>query len=309
MIHTLEEIQVASVKKSFEIPGEEFFKGISRKQRWAPYCINPWWYLDSFSALPEEVKLRYNQLHALSVNELFWHLELDFIVKILEKKLADPKLDSDLKRSLVTFCEEERKHSALFKKLNRYADPTLYKNSDSVMRTSALKKTRFANWLLVEQSGWNLAWLWISVFFEERTLVYGSDYVKDHGPELSSQFRDAHVMHMMEEARHVRMDEVLVNVFYNGASKWQRKFAASIFKKFIWDLSLPVRSSGAIAEHLKTEFLDPSVHQAIDQCMRDLPKLRQNKAYMNKLFSPDSAKRTHALLRRYSEFDGVLEAV
>lgn len=259
--------------------------------------------MPSFAILPEPLQRRYNQLYALGANEVFAVFEVDFICDILVKlsKTLDP--NSDLFRSLQNFRLEEIKHAQMFHSLNQAACPEYYqKNSYFLSRAAhpmgllTLKAVK----TFPEIFG---LWVWIALFFEERSLVYSKHYLLSENSSLNSHFREIHKLHMLEETHHVQLDEVFVHHFYVPLSPWKRNLTAKMLKSMLASYAAPRRMSFAIAGVLQREF--PQFQTEIRQCLKELPLLKDNKDFYRRTMGPAVTARTRKLLAQFPELKSI----
>lgn len=271
---------------------------------WFPEELTPWFYLASYHQLPILVRQRYNQLYALITNEVFAIFESDFITQILLKKIDSVDLDPDLKRVMQYFCEEEIKHARMFNQLNKIAEPKLYlKSSISLSKTS--NPMGFLALLLIKKwPDFFGAWIWISFFLEERSLVYSKYYMQAHNNHLNSAFRQVHHLHLLEENYHVQLDEVIIDSFYKPLSWGRRRLAAWMLERFVQTFKQPKKFSLRAAKILKTEF--PLQAGEIDQCLHELEGLKNNHQFHQVTLFGEATLRFRKMLSQFPEMKRVL---
>jgi hypothetical protein len=287
----------------FDLPKIEFYNAIDRNNFWFPEELTVWWYLKAYSGLSTSAKLRYNQLYSVSVNEIFGIFESDFLAPILTRlsTLASTKEETD---TLNTFCEEEIKHAKMFRDLNSVAMPEFYGESVRYLTRKADPIGLLLTSLIVRFPFFFGVWLWITLFFEERTIIYSKAFYKLRNNEVCGIFREAHRLHMIEEVHHVHLDETLADAYYRPLGKFRRWLAGKMFNKVIQNFSSPKRLSFVIAEILRDEF--PEEQTTIDACIAELPSLRMNAAFQNTYFGSQSAPRTWKLMARYPELSPLI---
>lgn len=296
----------SSLIKSIQIPDDQFLKQISREHHWAPVAINHWSYLPSFHQLPADVRLRYNQLHALSIGEIFCYFEQEFVKKVMTIKRDNMKSDAHtalLGEAMKHLCDEEDKHSEMFWRLNQAAAPELYPTRKYLFIEQDKAKAKIRDFFIVNMIDQLLFWVWTAIFFEERTLMFSVEYAKDENQNLSPQFRKIHELHMIEESRHVVLDEIFIDLFFKDQPFWKQKLGAKMFISVLRDFTAPRRSIQQIVKILRQEFQDPKIHQMFDQLMVENIKLRENKDYRLRLFGPQTARRTYKLMKEHRAFD------
>jgi hypothetical protein len=297
----LSQLNQLSALKSISIPPAEELVA-SRFEKWSPDSLAPWTYLASYHDLTPELQLRYNQLHALSINELFIWFEEKLLLPILSQMINNKDFDTDFKKACQFFYDEEVKHSEMFWRLSYASAPEMYKSSKFYFLNSRQSPAKF----LMEQSlkfqqllG---LWCWVLIFFEERTLMFSKEYLKAK-TDVSAAFARIHHLHMIEEARHVQMDEHFISRIYSQASPFTKKMTVLLFKQVLNSFASPKYMSLAIAERLKIEFIRPLDHDLIDQIISDLPQLKNSAKFQDQFFGPQATKETFSVLKLHPEFD------
>jgi len=281
--------------------------GIQKDLPWIPESLSPWSYLPSYSNLPLDVRLRYNQFYALATNEIFAVFERDFICPILQTLMQTSGLSDDKKELLTGFCREEVKHAEMFHRLNFEAEPVYYQNKDYLFSGSAAHPTGVFLMDQIKKFPQTFGvWVWIALMFEERSLMHSKEYLKEEPGKISEHFRQVHRWHMMEEVRHVQLDEFFAEEFYRPLASWKRWLTAWMMSSVVQTFQSPRRNSFVIAEILKKEFKNISVQQKIDCCLSELPTLRRNQDFQNKVFGPETMARTRRVMSGYSEMKSVL---
>jgi hypothetical protein len=290
----------------FELPPTEFYLGIQKDIFWIPENISPWFYLHSYQALPVEVRRRYNQLYALATNEVFAIFEKEFICPILQQLAQTPGLSDEKKFLLDGFCREEIKHAEMFNQLNLAAEPKYYQQNTYFISRNAHPSGVFTLDQIKKYPQIFGVWVWIALLFEERSLMYSKEYLKDKTGSVSSHFKQIHHWHMLEEVHHVQLDEFLANEFYRPLAPWKRWLTARMMSSVIRSFQSPRRISLVIAKMMKDEFKEISIHQKIDDCVKELPKLRRNHEFQNKVFGAEAMARTRNVMSSYVEMNKLL---
>ena len=91
-----------------------------------PEHFTPLFYTPIYAGLSEAVRLRYNQLHALNINEQFMFLEDALAANVIGALLRHPLITPPLANELREFIAEEARHTELFRQTNRLCAPQLY---------------------------------------------------------------------------------------------------------------------------------------------------------------------------------------
>ncbi len=257
--------------------------------------------------MDQKIRKRYNQLYALAINEIFTVLENEMLVPILKKMITRFNDDQTFQQCLKWFCEEEEKHSEMFETLNRFAEPEFYNNKQKdqyYLCRQASPRSFHVIRLMRDYPDFLTAWLWFTVYFEERTIVYSKSYLRKDQGAINSVFREVHKLHLLEEIYHVELDEVLVDRFYNKKNRLNRKVSALIFEQLLKSYAAPKRMSHCLGGILKAEF--PQCSNKIQNCLNELPQLRNNNAYQEIYFGPTATPKTRKLMSRFPEFEKIM---
>lgn len=270
---------------------------------WFPEELSPWFYLKSYSQLSFELRKRYNQLYALGTNEVFALFESDFISEILEKKIREEKKTTPFTLLMQNFCDEELKHAKMFHQLNKIADPKLYHKSSLVLSKSANPLGIMILYFMKKMPDLLGAWIWISLFLEERSLMYSKYYMQKNNQHLNATFREIHRLHMLEENYHVQLDEVIIEKYYKPLSAWKKKLSAWMLYRFIYSFKRPKRLSHCIANILEKEF--PMEISTLSSCLSELPTLEANHQFQKMSLGYDATHRLKKLLDQFPEMNRV----
>src|SRR6267378_2262372 len=90
-----------------------------------PEPFTPLYHTASYAGLTTEQRRRYNQLYALYFNEQIIFFETSLSESVL-LPLARSGLPERLVQALGEFMEDERRHTRMFRALNRACSPELY---------------------------------------------------------------------------------------------------------------------------------------------------------------------------------------
>jgi len=295
------QLNQVSNSKSFEIPHADALKA-SRFEKWSPDSIAPWTYLPAYQSLTDDMKLRYNQLHACTVNELFIWFAQKLMLPILNRLIVNSNHDPEFKITCQTYSKEEVKQSEVIRRLSKSSASELYKKTDFYFFNS---HASIIAWLIKTSLKFPQSmstWCWILILFKERTLMYSKEYIKAK-VEVSSIYNKVHHFHMFEETRHAQMNQIFIEKMYSGASDLNRRITAYILGKVLESFSSPKRMSKAIAKRMKLEFVRPEEHDMIDQISLELPMLKNNLDFKLQFFGFKSNEGTLNLMSQYPEFD------
>src|SRR5579863_10074370 len=109
--------------------------GLSREtavdfgKKFIPEELTPLFYVTWYGRLSPEHRLRYNQLQALYMNEQILFFETKLGPGVMGALLTEPWPDGFV-NELQQFWDEERRHSEMFRQLNRRCAPEFYAARD-----------------------------------------------------------------------------------------------------------------------------------------------------------------------------------
>lgn len=298
---SLSELNAQSETKSFSLDKLVLQKP-AQDRLWAPSELPPLVHLPEIDLMSSDEQRRYNQLYALGVLEQFIWLENRILCRVIEKVLKDKTLSSELRTGLTYFYDEELKHSEMFWRLLQIAEPSMYPTRDYYFLNATSLSIKAVE-SLIEAPKMFLVWVWMTIFFEERTLDFSKRYIlfQHANPEaLDQNFLLVHKLHMQDELRHFMMDVHLLNKYYDGASGFKKHLASRMFKTILSRLSNPRLMTIAYLKQLSKEF-DSFGLRAKRGLLNARENLRTNKDFKKISMSARSTPRTYALLQRYDE--------
>jgi hypothetical protein len=297
----LSELNRLSEKKAFGLNALELSEP-SKGLLWAPQELPPLVHLAEYSLMRPDEQLRYNQLYALGLLEQFIWLESKILCRVIERVLKGPTLPADLRTGLLYFYDEEIKHTEMFWRLLQKAEPNLYAKREYVFFNSGSLGIKAVE-SLIEAPKLFVVWVWMTIFFEERTLDFSRRYIafdRFGSAKLDSNFLRVHRLHMQDELRHFMMDVHLLNRYYETSGLLKRQLAARMFKMVLQRLSQPRMMTLSYLEHLDLEF--PGFHGRAGRFLQSArTNLSDNIEFKKVSISATSTPRTYALLHRYSE--------
>ena len=263
-----------------------------------PEELTPLFHTPSYGALTPEQRRRYNQLHGLYFNEQTHFFETALGNRILEALRRQPWPDR-LAEGLRQFQEEERQHSAMFRRLNRRCAPELYTGRDfHFVRVPRLWMAA-SRWA-VERPFLFPMFLWLMLLQEERSLFYSRSILR-HREAIEPHFVKAHRLHMADEVGHVRWDEELLDALWHRARPLSRQVNAKLFAWMLDEFfSTPKRAQLRVAEALAGEF--PELRGRLPEMKRQLLALSRDAGFRTSLYSREIVPRTFARLDATPEF-------
>lgn len=254
-----------------------------------------------FASLSDAQRLRYNQLVGLMQNEWICFFEQEFAVRVLPALLRSQAVPAELARSLADFVEDERRHTQLFRRLNRAAEPAWYAASDyHVLRVPAAFRAVLR--ALTRRPDRFPMVLWVMLLMEERSLMLGRRYAAHDAAAIEPHFAAAYRAHLEDEVRHVQLDWHLLERFYQSRPRWLRVVNARLLEAFVVGLFLkPRRANVRLVELLIHDFPELQTRRA--ELLAAVRGLHETAGYREMMYSADATPIGRALFERLPEFD------
>lgn len=253
-----------------------------------------------FATLSPDQQTRYNQSVGLLQNELICFFEQDLAATALPALLRDRSIPPDLAAALQQFADDEARHTAMFRRLNRLAEPAWYDGSDfhilqlpgafrHALRAVAARPRTFP------------AILWMMLLMEERSLMISRRYAAMDQERLDPQFAETYRAHAEDEVRHVQLDWHLLERFYESRPRWVRRANAKLLEWFVVGLFLkPRRANVRLVDLLIEDF--PELAARRSELLAAVRNLANNPGYRRLMYSGDSTPIGRALFERLPEF-------
>lgn len=251
----LKSIAQNAKRDSYSLDRIQWHKGIDHTRHHFPENLTPLFHCNSYNQiLEEEERLLYNQLFAQYVCEQFIFLEDRFLCRVVENLLPwAARISWDLKACLEIFLDEEVKHTEMFRRLAKASAPERYSDGDYYFLM--IKKHEEA--LVRVMASYPLAihfWIFVALLFEEKTIDYFTHYRiqqrNSQQPELDQLHYQVHKFHMMDEARHVQIDEHLLAFIFNQTSPLLKFLNISLLKVMMRSYTNPKRANLRIIQEL-----------------------------------------------------------
>jgi hypothetical protein len=257
--------------------------------------FTPLFHTSDYATLPDEARLRYNQLHALYFNEQVAFFEQEMLSPALSA-LARLALPTVLEAGVRKFYQDEQRHTSVFRALNRQCAPQLYARDDYFF-VGLAPIWRVALRLISSQPRLFPLLLWLALMQEERSLFYSKGCL-EHSARLEPHFVAAHRAHLADEVAHVAWDEELLDWLWPRTARTLRLANARLLSWAVGEFFLlPKRSGRRVVERLAREF--PRLDGA--GLRRAMDGLNANKAYASTLYSRTITPRTFARFDRHPE--------
>lgn len=279
-------------------------------KRWIPDNIVSLSFLPAFQSLSAANQLKINQLASIGICEQFVWFEEDLLVTALEGVLKANDIQPDLKLCLTNFVKEERRHSAMFHRMLEKFDPDHYlKNRFHLVKLNFIQKFIFDR--VVQNPKILLPWIWMAIFFEERTLHVSQLYRKGQGT-VDESFARVHALHMIDEARHLQIDQYLLDAFYDAAPLWKKRLSAWLCYKIFSRYRSPKRIAERILNRvieMNSENHDFNEVKTLKELKKQLPTLRESGKFSEQHFGPKVLPRTRELMAQYPEMKHVYQTL
>lgn len=244
-----------ATKHAYSIEKIAWHKGVNSELFFFPESLTALYHCPSYkSVLDEDDRRAYNQLFAQYVSEQFIFLEDRFLCKVVEGLLPwSVGVSSDLKRCLEIFLEEEVKHTEMFRRLNRMCNPDRYSQNDYFFLRLKKYEDRLVKMMASMPRHLNF-WIWVALLFEEKTIDYFSHYrsqQRDEGmKKLDPLHYQVHQFHMLDEARHVQIDEHLLRYIFEKSNPLVRNLNIMLLRQTMKNYTSPKRANIFIIEDL-----------------------------------------------------------
>lgn len=262
-----------------------------------PEAFTPLYHTAAYATLAADVRRRYNQLYGLYFNEQITFFETSLAESVL-RPLAGT-LPEPLASGLIEFIAEERRHTLMFRALNRACAPELYAAGDfHFVRVPAGYAGALA-WIARRARYFPMV-LWLMLLQEERSIFYSRTIIREGGA-LDPRFVTAHRVHLRDEAGHVGWDEQLLDELWAACGGLLRRLNAGLFRWMVGEFfNTPRRGGLSVLEQLAREFEE--VVPGLPALQAEVLALGRSEAYHRTLYSREIVPRTFARFDRWPEF-------
>jgi len=304
-IESLARLNRQAHERAFDVDDIDWSVPVDRAKNWIPEDLAPLTFTPSYALLDAEERRRYNQLFALGTCEQFILFE-QAVIRALPCILTRCALPPELRESLRCFIAEEQKHIEMFWRLLERSEPDLY-----ATRTPKLACfSGVPGFLLSRAVAYPqlfLAWIWLTIFLEERTLFLSRQYIeaRRRSPgSVDALHAEVHEFHFKDEVRHCQIDQHLLDVLYDPQPSWKRRLCGMTFVHTLRAFVFPSRTTRRIFGVLGKEH--PRLRdRIIPRLSAELPEIGRDVRFHRRLFSRTSLPRTLRLLSQYPEHAAV----
>jgi hypothetical protein len=275
---------------------------VDHRMRFIPGEFTPLYYTQSYRALTEEQRLRYNQLQALYFNEQIIFFETAIGRKVLEALLRN-SLPSELKKGLRQFLEEEKQHTEMFWQLNQQCAPHFYRAGYFYFIETPRAWMAVLNWAAQRPKLFPM-FLWLMLLQEERSLFYSRRVIAQR-EEFEPHFVKTHRTHLADEVGHVRWDVELIEELWERTNPFLRKVNAELFGWMLGEFfNGPKRAQLKVVHELTHEF--PELAELEPEMQRQLLALSEDGDYQSSLYSREIVPRAFARFDASPEFQSLV---
>ena len=258
--------------------------------------FTPLFYTPAYAMLPDAVRLRYNQLHALCFNEQVAFFEQEMLGPALVA-LQRCDLPAELAAGLKIFFGEEELHTAMFRALNRRFAPEFYATNPYYFIRVARPWRMLVGAMARRPRTFPLL-SWLALLQEERSLHFSKGCLEQKF-DIEPQFLVVHRTHLRDEMGHIGWDEELLDWLWPQVGPALRSMNVRLLRWMLGEFFLlPKRSGRRVVEQLVKEFpqLDASA------LFREMRELKSNAAYLASLYSREITPRAFARFDAHPEF-------
>ena len=267
-------------------------------KRFIPEQFTPLYHTAAYADLTADERRRYNQLYATYFTEQIIFFETSLSESVL-LTLANSALPPPLSTAMREFLEEERRHTRMFRTLNRACAPDLYAESDFYFIRVPPSYARAFDWVARRVEFFPMV-LWLMLLQEERSLFYSRAILR-HGEDLERHVVDVHRIHLADEAGHVRWDEDLLDRIWTACTPLVRRFNAELFRWMVGEFfNTPRRGGLRVVSHFAGKC--PELASRLPELRQQVVDLSRSPEYHRSLYSREMVPRTFARFDRCPEF-------
>jgi hypothetical protein len=267
-------------------------------RKFIPEELTPLFYVPWYNRLTPDQRLRYNQLQALYLNE-----QIMFFETLVGRGVMDALLRTQwpdgFGSELQQFWDEERRHSEMFRQLNRLCAPQFYSAGDFHFVQVPRRWLTALDWATHRPNLFPL-FIWLMLLQEERSLFYSKEFVRQE-KVLEAHFVETHRVHLADEVGHVRWDERLLDSLWPRVNRYLRTINARLLCWMVAEFfSTPKRGQWHVVQELAGEF--PEMQEHLPEVRRQVSALPQDEHYQLSLYRREITPRSFARFDRWPEF-------
>jgi len=268
-----------------------------------PAHLTSLFHTPSWQNLSPEQQLAYTQHYGLYLNEQTAFFEEQLAEVILPTLQHSPDTPKELAESLHIFQQEEREHTRMFRTLSHKVNPSKFSlnNEDYYfikVPPMMLKVMRFFS----RRPQFFTYWIWLVLLQEERSIATSRACINDE--TLEPTFKQAHLIHLKDEANHVQWDLQIVEHLWKPSPNWKKSLNVFLFGQVMKEFfTAPKRAAISLINDLITQF--PELESMRSSLEADIKNLKVNDSYHSSLYSRELTPRAFQLFDQLPEFNGL----
>lgn len=273
---------------------------IQHEKFWFPEHLTPLYYLPIYQKLNHQEKLIYNHYFALLVAEQ--SVLLEDVLSLLIKQSAIPQNSLELKvefqKGVNFFVNEEITHTQNFWKLLHHSSSE-YNGQKKYLFYKPHPILLFAVKLLLKIPGLSVFWSWLALFAEEKFLVNYREMNRFKEIMDPTHFAIQYA-HMLDEARHVQMDELFINSIWDKTPGWLRSINRLILGKVLNSFLVGSNSAKGLWKEITKRH--PEMKKFDNEVYAQIKTIKSNPGYQEVVCSRKNATRIYRLFDERKEF-------
>jgi len=256
--------------------------------------LTPLYYTPSYELLNAEQQRRYNQLVALSTNELVGAFERA-LQPILRNLSINKRLPTNLRSLLPRFIEDETCHADIWWRLNRLAEPGWYA-ADPMHLVHLPPMVRILLRALVSHPSPFPVGLWTTLILEEHSMEI-TRRCTQCAVGIEPRFLAEYQLHAHDEARHIQIDWHMLELLLDRLSPAMLRLNIHLLQMIVSRFFLrPVNVAIRVLAQLAREF--PELIQRMPKFQADLATLSTSGEYRKMIFSQQANPVTFGFINR-----------
>ncbi|MEB3328083.1 MAG: diiron oxygenase [Candidatus Sericytochromatia bacterium] len=289
--------------RPLDLKGLPWAEGVQAGTWLAPEAMSHLYHCPSYHLLTEDERRAGARTTALTKAESFVYFEEQLLVPIVRRILLNPSrygVASGLATCLEDFVREELLHTEMFWRLLEAAAPERYPTrrlQHFGPRSGAALLAR----MLAARPEVFIFWVWLALIIEERTVDLYRQYRADE--RVDPLFAAVYHAHMVDETRHVSIDQHLLATFWDPAPLWLRRLNVGLLDHVLSRVTTPRAAPRATLADVIDRAPRLAAHRATFE--RELRALGSNRSYQEAHFSRACLPRTFALMDRYPELQAL----
>lgn len=299
----LETIRAQAVRAESQRPELSFDPPLARQRWFVCPTLTPLYYAPIYRELTADQRLRYNQLTALSFNELIAYFEQSFAASVLAALAQLPHGDRELAACLEGFLRDEEEHAGYWRRLNQLTEPGWYAHRErKIVRPPQIAQAAL-RFVTRRPQRFPLVF-WVMLALEERSLEISRRCLRMPADQIEPHYREVYRQHLTDEVRHVQLDRHLIARYYAPLPLRQRQRNAWLLRQVVARFLLPpARTAVRVVRQLIREH--PGLASRSGELIGQLQDVGRNADYHAVLFSRESTSLLFALFDHYPEMQPI----